>query len=147
MRIVRRQVLTGALKLVELVLMVGSFGVATFSVLGKVGPVSLTQFLEMRIKLQNFLVFFLLLCLWHFIFRMLGLYDSKRLTGRRAETFDVIKATSLGSLVLLLSSFLIGFHMVTPSFVLVFWAFSTCAAVVSRLALRTWLRRIRTHGR
>ena len=147
MRIVRRQVMTGALKLVELVLMVGSFGVATFSVLGKVGPVSLTQFLEMRIKLQNFLVFFILLCLWHLIFRMLGLYDSKRLTSRWAEVVDVIKATSLGSLVLLLSSYLIGFRMVTPTFVSAFWAFSTCLAVACRVALRTWLRGLRTHGR
>jgi exopolysaccharide biosynthesis polyprenyl glycosylphosphotransferase len=147
MRIVRRQVLTGALKLVDLVLMVGSFGVATFSVLGKVGPVSLTRFLEMRIKLQNFLVFFILLCLWHFIFRMLGLYDSKRLTSRWAEVVDVIKATSLGSLVLLLSSYLIGFRMVTPTFVSAFWAFSTCLAVACRVALRTWLRGLRTHGR
>jgi len=147
MRIIRRQVMTGTIKLFELALMVVSFGVATLPVLGKVGPVSFAQFLEMRIKLQNFLVFFVFLCLWHFIFRMLGLYDSKRLTSRRAEVVDVIKATSLGSLVLLLSSFLIGFRMVTPSFVAVFWAFSTCIAVASRFALRTWLRRLRTHGR
>jgi len=146
MRPIRRQIMTGTLKLFDLMLMVISFGVATMPILAKVGPVSFEQFLEIRIKLQNFIVFFALLWLWHLIFVALRLYDSMRLASRKAECVDVIKATSLGSLLLLLSSFVIGFHMVTPGFVAVFWVFSTCAAVTIRLVLRTWLRRVRTHG-
>jgi exopolysaccharide biosynthesis polyprenyl glycosylphosphotransferase len=138
--------MTGTLKLFDLALMVVSFGVATLPVLTRVGPVSFAQFLEIKIKLQNFLVFIGLLCLWHLIFVVLGLYDSKRLASRRAECFDVLKATTLGSLLLLLSSFLLGFRMVTPSFVVVFWIVITFGAAATRLALRTWLRRVRTHG-
>ena len=51
----------------------------------------------MRIKLENFIVFFFLLGFWHFIFSILGLYGSKRLTSRRAEVIDVVKATSLAA--------------------------------------------------
>ncbi len=147
MRPIRRRMMIGTMKLYDLVLMVVSFAAATLPVLAKVGPVSFAQFLEIKVKLENFIVFLILLGLWHFIFSMLGLYDSKRLTSRRAEAVDVFKATSLGSLLLLLGSVLLRFQMVTPSFVGIFWAVSTGAAVTSRVALRTWQRRLRSHGR
>ncbi len=147
MRPIRRRMMTGTMKLFDLVLMVASFGAATLPVLARVGPVSFAQFLEIKVKLENFIVFLILLGLWHFIFSMLGLYDSKRLTRRRAEAVDVVKATSLGSLLLLLGSVLLSFQMVTRGFVAIFWVVSTCVAVTTRVALRTWQRRLRSHGR
>ena len=147
MRIIRRQMMTGAMKVFDMVLMVVSFGAATLPVLAKVGPVSFAQFLELRVKLENFIVFFLLLGLWYFIFSILGLYGSKRLTSRRAEAVDVIKATSLGAVFLLACSYLLHFQMVTPRFVAIFWGFSTFVAVSTRVILRTWQRRLRSHGR
>jgi len=139
--------MTGAMKVFDMALMVVSFGAATLPVLAKVGPVSFAQFLQMRVKLENFIVFFLLLGLWYFIFSMLGLYGSKRLTSRRAEAVDVVKATSLGAVFLLVCSFMLHFQMVTPRFVAIFWGFSTVVAVVTRVTLRTWQRRLRSHGR
>jgi exopolysaccharide biosynthesis polyprenyl glycosylphosphotransferase len=147
MHAIRRQMMIGAMKLFDLALMVVAFGIATSPVLAKVGPVSFAQFLSIRIKVENLIVFLVLLCIWHFIFSMLGLYGSMRLAGRRKEAGDVIKATSLSALVLLAASFLLRFQMVTPGFVLIFWVFSTSVAVLSRLAVRTWLRRLRIHGR
>jgi len=147
MRIARRRMMTGAMKVFDMVLMVISFGAATLPVLAKVGPVSFAQFLEMRVKLENFIVFFVLLGLWYFIFSMLGLYGSKRLTSRRAEAVDVVKATSLASVFLLVCSFMLHFQMVTPRFVAIFWGFSTFVAVFTRITVRTWQRRLRSHGR
>jgi exopolysaccharide biosynthesis polyprenyl glycosylphosphotransferase len=147
MRIIRRRMMTGAMKLFDMALMVVSFGVATLPVLAKIGPVSFAQFLQIRVKLENFIVFFVLLGFWHFIFSIVGLYGSKRLTTRRAEVADVVKATTLGAVFLLLCSFTLQFQMVTPRFVAIFWAFSTAVAVVTRVTLRTWQRRLRSHGR
>jgi exopolysaccharide biosynthesis polyprenyl glycosylphosphotransferase len=147
MHAIRRQMMIGAMKLFDLALMVVAFGIATSPVLAKVGPVSFAQFLSIRIKVENLIVFLVLLCIWHFIFSMLGLYGSMRLASRRKEAGDVIKATSLSALVLLAASLLLRFQMVTPSFVLIFWVFSTSVAVLSRLAVRMWLRRLRIHGR
>jgi len=143
----QRQVLTKAIKVFDLLVMIVSFGVATLPHLASGGLISFAQFLELRIKLQNFIAFFGLLCIWHAIFKIFGLYGSKRLARRRSEAVDLIKATSLGALLLALASFLLHFRMVTPGFVAIFWVFSTCVAVGSRLALRTWLRRLRAHGR
>ncbi len=142
-----RRILNTATKMFDLVLMIVAFGAATLPHLAVGGPVSFAQFLEMRIKMENFIIFFVLLWLWHVIFKLVGLYGSKRLTTRTAEVLDVLKATSLGALVLMLVSFLLRFRMVTPSFVAIFWVVSTSLAVLSRLAIRTYLRRLRVHGR
>lgn len=142
-----RRILKTATKMFDLALMILSFGAATLPHLAGGGPVSFAEFLEMRIKLQNFVVFFVLLWFWHIIFKMMGLYGSKRLTTRTAEVLDVLKATSLGALVLMLVSFVLRFRMVTPGFVAIFWLISTSLAVLSRLAIRTYLRQLRVHGR
>jgi len=143
----KRPILTTATKLFDTVLMVVSFGVASLFQLVPRASVSFTQFLEIRIKLQNFIIFALLLWVWQFIFVMLGLYGSKRLSSRRAEAWDVVRATSLSALVLLFTAMLLGFRMVTPMFVAVFWAFSTTFGVLSRMIIRTYQRRLRASGR
>ncbi len=146
MSAVWRKVLNDVLKLFDLALLIASFAMATMPILARVGPVSFAQFLSMRIKLQNLVVLFALLCFWHIIFTMFGLYSSKRLASRKKEVFDVVKATTLSSAVLAIGSVVIGFRMVTPAFVVTFWACSTLAVASTRLALRTWLRRFRARG-
>jgi exopolysaccharide biosynthesis polyprenyl glycosylphosphotransferase len=111
------------------------------------GLMSFSQFLSLRIKVQNFVVFFVLLWIWNSIFMMLDLYNSKRMQARRSEAIDIVKATSLSALVLGLASVVIGFRMVTPTFIAVFWFCSTSVMVASRLAIRTYLRQLRRHGR
>jgi exopolysaccharide biosynthesis polyprenyl glycosylphosphotransferase len=143
----KRRILTSASKVFDLLILVLSFGVATLPHLAMGASVFFTQFLEMRIKLQNFVMFSALLWIWHLIFMTLGLYGSKRLSSRRSEALDAIKATSLSALVLGAFSLILHFRMVTPGFLLIFWGFSTCAAVCVRIAIRTYLRRIRGDGR
>jgi len=141
-----RKFLTDTLKLFELFLLLVSLGIATLPILLRVGPVSFAQFFSMRVQLQNLIAFFGLLCVWHLIFSMLGLYDSKRLASRRIEALDLLKATSLCAIALALGAFLFGFRVVTPGFVADFWAISTITIVSTRMVLRTWLRRFRAQG-
>src|SRR6202049_841389 len=144
---VGRRTLTKFIRGFDLLLLVASFAVAALPVAKAQGLMSFGEFLSLKIKVQNFVVFFVLLWIWNSIFSMLGLYNSKRLAGRKAEAIDLVKATSLSALILGLASVLVGFHMVTPTFVAVFWGCSTTVIVVSRLAVRTYLRRLRKHGR
>jgi exopolysaccharide biosynthesis polyprenyl glycosylphosphotransferase len=146
MQMMRRQTLNTATQLFDLVLLVCSFAIATLPELGKIGPVSFTDFLSLRIKLQNIVVFLILLYVWHIIFKRFGLYGSKRLASRRGEAIDIVKATSVGAGVLAVGAFLLQLRMVTPIFVLAFWASSTLLTVSARMAIRTWLRRLRAHG-
>jgi len=146
MSTMRRQVFSSAVKLFDVALMATAFGVAILPVLAEDGPVSFAHFLSIRIKLQNFIVFFALLSIWHAIFSLFELYDSKRMSSRWTEVVEVAKATSLCSLVLIVAAFLIHIRMVTPMFVVSFWVFSTVSAAASRVIMRTWLRRLRTQG-
>src|SRR5208282_5017340 len=144
---VGRRTLTKFIRAFDLLLLIASFGVAALPVARAQGLISFGEFLSLKIKVQNFVVFFVLLWIWNSIFLMLGLYNSKRLAGRKAEAIDLVKATSLSALVLGLASVVVGFHMVNATFVAVFWACSTSVIVVSRLAIRTYLRQLRKHGR
>ena len=143
----RRQFLLKLFAFSDLVIMAGSFALASFpeSYLG--ARISFASFLSMRIKLQNAIVFIGVLAVWHGIFSAVGLYQSKRLEIRRNELKEVVMATSIGTLALLVVGILFRIRMNTPLFLVSFWCASTLLTVASRLSLRPLLSWIRIHGR
>ncbi len=143
----RRRVLTNVFKLFDLVLIVASFAVATLTVSYGSSSVSLAEFLAMRVKVENFVLFSVLLLVGHIAFSVSGLYHSRRLAARRSEYVDLLKATTLGTLGMFLVAFLNRSQLITPMFLVVFWVVSTALAVASRIALRYSLARVRVHGR
>ena len=106
-----------------------------------------TEFMAIRIKLGNFLLFGLLLILWHNLFIVCGLYASKRLTTAWAGILEVCKATLLAAVVLTVLIKVFQIHLGTPRFVIVFWAFCTVGMVGGRLASRSLLLALRSRGR
>jgi exopolysaccharide biosynthesis polyprenyl glycosylphosphotransferase len=142
-----RRITSDSLKFFDLLLMFISFPVAVLPGMVKVTPASFTEFLAMRIKLQNLLIFLVLLCAWNIIFTRFGLYDSKRLASRLAELTDVVKATSLGTLFIATTGLLMKSSMISVGFIGRFWLLTTFVAIGSRVALRTWLRYIRAKGK
>ncbi len=134
-------------KLADLCLALVSFGLATALIVHEQNQLAFTQFLSMRIKIANFALFLLTLLIYHLLFRMFGLYQSRRLSGAGAEIADVLKADTLfvGALVVIGLTFSI--RMFTPIFLLSFWAINTTCACAFRVALRHLLRRIRANGR
>jgi len=143
----RRQALLTAFKLFDVVLMVLAFGLATLPVLYETDAASLTSFLSMRIRVNDFLIFLALLTVWHVTFSSFGLYLSHRLDRPRAEMASVIKATSLATAIMLVAALSFHITMVTPVFLTVFWSVSTTLVVLSRLMLRSLLRQARVRGR
>ena len=127
--------------------MVCAFTLAVLPVLREHGGISFAQFLSMRVKIGNIVLFLSLLVLWHAIFSVFGLYHSKRLSSRRAELFDLIKATTTGTIVLGMMAILFHIEVVNSTFLLVFWTLVTGPGMVSRLMLRYFLGRLRTHHR
>jgi exopolysaccharide biosynthesis polyprenyl glycosylphosphotransferase len=142
----RRFVLSG-LKLFDSFLLILSFGLASaFVAYGDKG-VALEQFFSMRVKLSNCIAFVSIVVAWHIIFCFCGLYESRRLSARRAELIDVIKATTLSSALL---AVLAGSHrikMITPSFLASFLLVSLVLLTASRLVLRPLLASLRRRGR
>jgi exopolysaccharide biosynthesis polyprenyl glycosylphosphotransferase len=104
-------------------------------------------FVAMRIKLENCLVFALLLFVWHNVFVFCGLYASKRLTRQRTQFVEVSKATTLAAIFLLASAEAFKLRVVSPRFVLLFWFSTTFMMVAGRAAARWLLLALRSRGR
>ena len=120
----------------DLLVMAVSFFLATCVSYSQVGMVSFDEFLSMRIKIGNFLLFLGFLILWHLIFFICGLYNSRRLSTLRTEIKDIVKATSLGTFSVFILANLFEIYIVTPLFLTGFWLGSTALTISSRLALR-----------
>jgi exopolysaccharide biosynthesis polyprenyl glycosylphosphotransferase len=144
---IRRRILLNLFKLFDLALMVCSFALATLPVLKQHGGRSFAEFLSMRVKIGNIGLFLSFLVIWHIIFSAFGLYHSKRLASRRSELFDLVKATSVGTIFLGTMAILFHIQMVNSTFLLVFWLVATGPGLLSRLMLRYFLARLRTHHR
>jgi len=101
----------------------------------------------MRIKVPNILLFLGLFYSWHVIFSAFGLYGSRRLGDRKQEVVDVLKATSIATLVLGLAAAIFRVRMITLAFIVVFWVMSSLILILCRLLMREILAWVRTHGR
>jgi exopolysaccharide biosynthesis polyprenyl glycosylphosphotransferase len=142
----KRRVLLSGLKLFDLSMLVVSFALATAaSVYVRQGP-SLTQYLSMRIKLANIVMFVGTAVAWHVVFLFCGMYGSKRLSTRRAEIKDAIKATTLCAAGLAVAATIFSISMVTPEFLIFFWIFSSALVCAGRMLLRQFLWAIRRRG-
>lgn len=144
----KRQLLLKTFKLFDLLVFFAAFALSTWTVYTAYGfEFSFEVFLSMRIKIENFVLFIGLILCWQFTFSAFGLYHSKRLLDTRLrESLDVLKATSLSSLLLLLFAWLFDMLLITPLFIVVFWVSCSSICILSRLALRKVLKWVRLKG-
>ncbi len=147
MGLVRRQLVIKILKLFDLFVMASAFVLAAVPVSQGGETASFAEFLSMRIKVGNLLLFFVFLGLWHILFVWMGLYESQRLVSRRTEAVNALRATSLGALCIGAISLFIPIKMVTGIFLVGFWLITTAVTAGSRLLLRLILEHIRRRGR
>lgn len=143
----RHRIPIGLFKLIDLALVVLSFGIATILIVRVQHEISFAQFLSMRTRISNFLIFGLALLICHFVFSVCGLYMSRRLSSRLAELIDVFKAITISVACFVVIAWLFSIKMITMAFLALFWAICFGVLGVFRLVLRTVLARIRTRGR
>src|SRR6202165_5748531 len=131
-----RQLFVKVAKLYDLAVMSLCFGLAAVLVAHQTAIVSFADFLAVRVKVRNFLLFAGFLLVWNIIFRLFGLYDSRRLSGKMNEVLDIVKATTLGVGSVCIAAFLFRLKIVTPLFVLALWFINSATLVSSRLVVR-----------
>jgi len=144
---IRRRFLVVALKTLDLILLVVSFGLATIVIVGSGKTIPLATFLELRVKLVNFAIFGLALFVWHWLFVAFGLYHSKRVSTRREDLTGIAKATALSTLCLGAVTLVFSIRMINGSFLVLFWLCSFLLIAGSRMILKTCLRVVRRRGR
>jgi exopolysaccharide biosynthesis polyprenyl glycosylphosphotransferase len=144
----RRKFMIIFFQLFDLVLMCASFLLATWVVSDLQAPnMSFHAFLEMRIKVQNFLIFLGMLFIWNRIFASFGLYNSKRLSTNLDEILEIIKASLLGTLAFFVIGIFFHIVLITPVSIGVFGSAVCALTILSRLLGRFALKRMRIKGR
>jgi exopolysaccharide biosynthesis polyprenyl glycosylphosphotransferase len=143
---IKRSILLTSLKLFDLGLLMGSYALATLLIVNAHQGTSLAEFLSMRVKLGNLLIFSGVLIIWHFIFSICGMYGSRRLSSRQAEILDVLKAVSLCAISLTLIAIVFSIKMISPRFILLFTLLGFGMIACGRLLLRLGLSRVRRSG-
>ena len=108
---------------------------------------SLASFLSTKVSLLSCILFAMALLLGHGILVMFNLYQSKRMSTKGAEAFDVLGAMALLTVCLWCEAKLFRLSGNTTSFLLAFWAIGTGLIIVSRMLLRSVLGNIRKRGR
>jgi exopolysaccharide biosynthesis polyprenyl glycosylphosphotransferase len=135
------------MKVFDMAAVIVSFATATILVVQAQNSIALADFLSMRTKISNFLIFLLALFVYHAIFRTFGLYRSRRLSTRVAELADVLKAVGVGLGCFVIVGSLFSIKMLTPAFLLTFWAITSIVLCSSRVAVRALQVRLRVRGR
>ena len=102
--------------------------------------------LRLQVRVHTILVLAGLLYGWHLFFSRAALYQSRRLGAPSEELKDLLKALAYAALLLIASGMLFRLPAVTPLLCLKFLLISAPTLVVSRLALRWWLKYVRVHG-
>jgi exopolysaccharide biosynthesis polyprenyl glycosylphosphotransferase len=143
----RQGFLLSILKVFDLLVMTVVYLLASVPVAYGREGISLTEFLSMRIKVENFFVFLAIIGTWHILFASLGVYESQRLSSLKNELRCVIRATSACTLCVGVAALLFTIRMVRPEFLVAFWLLTTGTLVLSRLVLRTLLESLRRRGR
>ena len=135
------------LKLFDVVLVAFAFGLSTIFIVHAEQRYSLAQFLSMRTKVSDFVIFGFTLFLCHLVLCICGLYRPTRLSSRSAKTTDLLRATTLLTVSLLAISWIFSVQMITTHFLVLFWVFSTAVMGIAREAFDLVLGYIRIRGR
>jgi exopolysaccharide biosynthesis polyprenyl glycosylphosphotransferase len=142
-----RKLLLDTLQFLDLVAVVLCFLLTAAVVSSAIPNLSFEQFLMMRVQVSNFLLMGAFMAAWHLILVAFGLYESRRLSSLKGEAIDILKATSLGTGLLLVLSVIMPIRMVDTLFLVVYWASISVFMILGRLVLRSTLRRVRLMGR
>jgi exopolysaccharide biosynthesis polyprenyl glycosylphosphotransferase len=147
MQALRRRLLLDAFRVADLCVMTAAFGLALIVSAGVASPNNPAEFLAVRIKLSNTLLFMGFAVLWHVIFRAHGLYRSRRIGLLVSEWWDIAKAVAMGTLILAGLAVVLRLVAVDRRFLAVLFVAGLVGTVLTRSALRLVLGEVRRKGR
>lgn len=142
----KQRILLNVYCALDVVAVVIAFSIAFF-VSSQQTDVNFEEFLSVRVKLSNLLLFICFVCAWHLIFRSYGLYRSRRIGQIRAEWWEVTKGVVLGTFLLAAVALLADFSAVNRTFLSTFFFLSLFLTLGMRSSLRLVLADAQRKGR
>jgi exopolysaccharide biosynthesis polyprenyl glycosylphosphotransferase len=146
MATVRRQLLLETYELHDLLIGSIALSMGISSSYWHEGKAALNMFLASQVEVRHVVLFLVFLVLWHFLFSFFGLYQSRRFLPKKYEVFDILKATTLGTIVLSLGALAFDIKHVDNLFIGTFWISGTGFSLLSRVVLWGLLKYFRSHG-
>jgi len=131
------------LKLFDIILVALAFGLSTAFMVGAQQSVSLPQFLAIRTRVSDFMMFGLALFLCHTVLGLCGLYRPIVLASLGAKIGDLLRATTLCTLCFFAVAWVFSLHLITIQFLALFWVVSTLVMCTVRPVLDLLLGYIR----
>jgi len=131
---------------IDVGLLMVSFAAAVFAKNGEHWP-NVASFFATKVTLLSCVVFAITLFMGHAVLVICNLYQSKRLSTKGAEAFDVFVAMMLLTVCLWAEAKLFRVPGWTTYFLMTFWAVGTVLITVTRMLLRFVLENIRKRGR
>jgi exopolysaccharide biosynthesis polyprenyl glycosylphosphotransferase len=108
---------------------------------------TLADFFAVRIKLVNFAFILGFALFWHLLYRSFGLYRTRRVGLLSGDWWDITKAVSVGTLILLGLGSILDFQAVNGIFIATFFAVVLVGTIVTRTILKALLAGTRQNGR
>lgn len=147
MNTLRRRLLLDAFRVADVLVMGSAFATALLITAEQASPHNPAEFLSVRVKVSNAILFLALVLVWHLTFRLQGLYRSRRIGLLVSEWWDVAKAVSLSTLLVSGVALLLRLQAVDRSFLVVFFLVSLIGTILVRSLLRLILGEVRRRGR
>jgi exopolysaccharide biosynthesis polyprenyl glycosylphosphotransferase len=142
----KRQILLNAFLMADVAVMTLAF-ILSLVVSAQQTSMELEEFLAVRVKLSNILLFGAFAVVWHLIFSAQGLYHSRRIGQIKVEWWEVTKAVVLGTLLLSAVTLFFKISAIDRTFLATFFALALPATVIMRSGLRVVLGGLRQKGR
>ena len=142
----KRQILLNAFRFADVAVMAIAFIIAMAASAERVS-VDFEQFLAVRVKLSNILLFIGFAIVWHLIFISQDLYRSRRIGLIKVEWWEVTKAVVLGTLLLSAVTLFFKISAINRTFLATFFVVVLPATVIMRSSLRIVLGGVRQKGR
>lgn len=146
----RRKLLLQFLKFIDLFIIILAIDLSIISTHSQqidFWPESFYALLTRSYTLRDIILFAFCLIIWHKLFKHFGLYLSRRLSTLNHEILDIIKATTLGSLLITIAFAIVTELVINFKFLALLWAVSTIITLLSRVAMRWILSQLRRFGR
>ena len=143
---VLRGVAVRVLMAIDIGLLLLSFGLAAVLSANTNGWTALTEFLALRVSVLNCVLLAVALLLGHGVLVICNLYESKRMSTRWEEVFDVLRAMTFLSACIWCEMNLFHLSRLRSYFLLAFWVIGTLVIISARLLLRSVLGGIRKRG-
>ena len=142
-----RRVVLYALRVADITLTMVSFGLAAVLSINAGKLTTIASVLARKVSLSSCVLFAIAILVCHAVFSLCGLYQSKRMSAKRSEAVDVLRAMTLSTACLWCEGRFFYILIITPMFLLWFWGIGSVSVIAARLVLRSALGAIRKRGR